>query len=90
MPSTRRELLNKQLFKPSTTTPATLSISALITNRPSESRGSCFRGLSPARSVMAVEVFSTTSKWSVTRVPRSYDDAASSGRVQSCVDVLRL
>lgn len=62
----------KQLLRPSSTSPLSLSTSAYMMKRPSLSRGPGLRtGLSPHRTVMAEGVLSTTSKWSVIRVPGS-------------------
>lgn len=62
LPSTLCALIKKQLFNPSTTSLLSSSISVLIMNSPSDSRGPGFRGVSPHRTVISVGVFSTTSK----------------------------
>jgi uncharacterized protein YbbK (DUF523 family) len=55
----------------SSTSSLCLSTVALMTKSPSKGLRSCFRGESPQRTVMAVGVFSTTSKWSAMQVPLS-------------------
>lgn len=71
IPSCGVALLKKQLLSPSSTSLRSLSISAYMTNSPSLSRPAWRRGESPHRTVIAVGVFSTTSKWSVMHVPGS-------------------
>lgn len=83
MPSILLLLVKKQLLSPSTASPRSLSIVALMANRPSESRGFWFLGVSPQRTTISVGVFSTTSKWSVSCVPGSYADWDSWSTVHS-------
>ena len=87
MPSTLWALVKKHDFNPSTASPRSRSISALMMKRPSESLGPPFRGVSPHRTVISVGVFSTTSKWSVILTEGSYRDLASWSTVHSWSDV---
>ncbi|KAI7296930.1 hypothetical protein KC352_g25 [Hortaea werneckii] len=72
---------------PNSATPSFSLISAIISNRPSESRTSILRGESPQRTMMDVGVLDTTSKWSVIRVPSGYSASFRSFRSQRSVAV---
>ena len=63
--------LKNKLFRRNSATPCSGFTSVDISNNPSDSRTSAFRGESPHRTTIRSGVFSTTSKWSVMRVPTS-------------------